>query len=110
MTKAKVYMYDKFAGILSEDDDGFHFKYEPQYLESENAESISLTMPIRTETFSSKILFPFFDGLIPEGWLLDIAAKNWKLDVRDRMSILLVTCADCIGAVSIKELKESENE
>lgn len=110
MKRASVYMYDKIAGTLVEDDEGFHFKYLDQYLESENAEPISLTIPLLKETFSSKILFPFFDGLIPEGWLLDIAVKNWKLDERDRMSILLTTCMDCIGAVSIKELKEGEND
>jgi len=110
MRRAKVYMYDKIAGILIEDDEGFHFKYEDQYLESEDAEPISLTIPLKHERFSSKILFPFFDGLIPEGWLLDIAAKNWKLDVRDRMSILLATCKNCIGAVSIEALKESKND
>ena len=49
-------------------------------------------------------MFPFFDGLIPEGWLLDIAQKNWKLNPRDRMEILLKTCHDCIGAVSIEEI------
>lgn len=110
MKIARVYMYDKFVGTLVEDDEGFHFKYLEKYWESENAEPISLTLPLTKETFSSKVLFPFFDGLIPEGWLLDIAAKNWKLDERDRMSILLVTCMDCIGAVSIEELKEGEND
>ncbi len=110
MRQAKVFMYKKLAGILIEDDEGFHFEYDSQYLESENAEPISLTIPLKTETFSGTILFPFFDGLIPEGWLLDIAAKNWKLDVRDRMSILLATCRDCIGAVSIEEIKENGND
>lgn len=102
-------MYDNIAGILIEDDEGFHFRYYSQYLESDNSEAISLILPLKIETYSSKILFPFFDGLIPEGWLLDIAAKNWKLDLRDRMSILLATCMDCIGAVSIEELKENEH-
>ncbi len=110
MRVARVYMYSRIAGFLTEDDEGFHFRYEDQYVDSENAEPISLTMPLKKEIFSSKILFPFFDGLIPEGWLLDIAARNWKLDVRDRMSVLLVTCKDCIGAVSIEELKEGEND
>ena len=108
MKRARVYMYDKIAGILIEDDEGFHFEYIDQYLELENAEPISLTIPLKKETFSSNIFFPFFDGLIPEGWLLDIAVKNWKLDERDRMSILLATCMDCIGAVSIEELKEGK--
>ena len=110
MKKAKVYMYDSVAGILIENDEGFHFTYKAQYLESANSEPVSLTLPLREETYSSKILFPFFDGLIPEGWLLDIAISNWKLDERDRMSILLATCMDCIGAVSIEEIKEEEND
>jgi len=110
MKRASVYMYDKIAGTLVEDEEGFHFKYLDQYLEFENAEPISLTIPLKKETFSSKVLFPFFDGLIPEGWLLDIATKNWKLDIRDRMSILLATCMDCIGAVSIIEIKEDDDD
>lgn len=105
MRKAKVHMHDEFAGTLTEDEEGYHFEYDKQYLESKHKGPISLTLPLSQEKYSSKILFPFFDGLIPEGWLLDIVEKNWKLDVRDRMGILLVTCIDCIGAVSIQEIK-----
>lgn len=97
-------MYKDWAGTLIEDDEGYLFKYEDSYLELENAEAISLTIPLSDKPYRSKILFPFFDGLIPEGWLLDIAHKNWKFDVRDRMSVLLATCQDCIGAVSIEKI------
>lgn len=102
MKKAKVYMYKSWAGTLTEDENGYHFLYEKSYLENPEAEAISLTMPLTEKEYQSKVLFPFFDGLIPEGWLLDIAQKNWKLNPRDRMSILLKTCHDCIGAVSIQ--------
>ena len=47
------------------------------------------------------MLFPFFDGLIPEGWLLGIAERSWKISRLDRMSLLLACCKDCIGAVSV---------
>ena len=97
-------MHNEWAGILIEDEDGFHFKYEEEYLGKENPEPVSLTLPVNSEKYSSKTLFPFFDGLIPEGWLLDIAQKNWKFDIRDRMSILLLTCRDCIGAVSVEPI------
>lgn len=56
----------------------------------------------------SQVLFPFFDGLIPEGWLLDIAERNWKLNPRDRMGLLLACCKDCIGAVSVYPVNEEE--
>jgi serine/threonine-protein kinase HipA len=51
-------------------------------------------------------MFAFFDGLIPEGWLLDLAVRNWKLDPRDRMGLLLEACRDCIGAVHIQSVNE----
>lgn len=108
MKTAKVYMHDKWAGILTEDEDGYHFKYEESYLKQPDSEVISVTFPLSGDQYNSKILFPFFDGLIPEGWLLDIAQKNWKLDPRDRMSILLKTCHDCIGAISIQSQDENE--
>jgi len=34
--------------------------------------------------FHERTLFPFFDGLIPEGWLLEFAEQTWKLDPGDR--------------------------
>lgn len=101
MKQAEVYLYDRLAGILTESDEGYRFCYDRVYLASEDAEAISLTLPLRSECFTDKVLFPFFDGLIPEGWLLGIAERNWKIDSRDRMSLLLACCRDCIGAVSI---------
>lgn len=108
MKSGKVFFGDFFAGIITEDSDGYHFQYDSNYLSSENPEPISLTLPISDKIYSDKNLFPFFDGLIPEGWLLDIAQKNWKVNPRDRMEILLKTCHDCIGAVSIQEIDNDE--
>ena len=104
MRHAKVLFQEKIAGILSEDEHGFHFQYEELYLKDEKSLAISLTLPLTDIPYESKMLFPFFDGLIPEGWLLNIAQKNWKINPRDRMGILLKTCTDCIGAVSIIEI------
>jgi serine/threonine-protein kinase HipA len=104
MRRAKVLFQEKIAGILSEDEHGFHFQYEELYLKDEKSLAISLTLPKSNIPYESKMLFPFFDGLIPEGWLLNIAQKNWKINPRDRMGILLKTCKDCIGAVSIIEI------
>lgn len=104
MKQAKIYMYNSFAGTLTEDENGYKFEYNSAYLLSENAEAISLTLPLSDKPYLSNILHPFFDGLIPEGWLLDIAEKNWKINNRDRMSLLLACCKDCIGAVSVQPL------
>lgn len=109
MRKAEVIMNDLTAGWLSQDENGFHFTYDKTYLENNNPMAVSLTLPVQENSFHSSVLFPFFDGLIPEGWLLEIAERNWKLDPRDRMGLLLACCKDCIGAVSIKPTEESES-
>jgi serine/threonine-protein kinase HipA len=101
MKQAKIYMRNQFAGILTEDEAGYSFCYDSEYIQTEDAEPISLTMPVQAEKFHSNVLFPFFDGLIPEGWLLDVAYRSWKIDNRDRMSLLLACCKDCIGSVSV---------
>lgn len=100
---AYVYIRNSFAGKLCETDEGYSFSYDEQYLESENASAVSLTLPLSEKTYTSKTLFPFFDGLIPEGWLLGVVSRNWKIDTKDRFGVLLVACKDGIGNVSIKE-------
>ena len=107
MKKAKVFLKDQLAGILIENEEGYTFLYDSKFLKSEQAEAISLTLPLTESPYQDKVLFPFFDGLIPEGWLLDIAQKNWKIDLRDRMTLLLACCKDCIGAVSIEAIMEN---
>lgn len=109
MKRAKIFMYDLYAGLLTEDENGFTFAYDTAYMEQEGAEAISLTMPLRDEPYKDKVLFPFFDGLIPEGWLLGIAERSWKINQRDRMSLLLACCKDCIGAVSVVPYEEDNN-
>lgn len=109
MRKARIYYRNTFAGVLTEED-GYTFAYDAKYLHQPEACAISLTMPLQEAPFTSNVLFPFFDGLIPEGWLLDIAERNWKINSNDRMGLLLACCKDCIGAVSVEPITIEEEE
>ena len=51
-----------------------------------------MTLPLQEEAYTSPVLFPFFDGLIPEGWLLDVALRNTDISILDRMALLLTCC------------------
>ena len=108
MKQAKVFFQENFAGILTEDENGYTFAYNVDYLQKKDAKAVSLTLPLSEKPYNSQVLFPFFDGLIPEGWLLDIAEQSWKINSRDRMSLLLACCKDCIGVVSIVPLIKEE--
>lgn len=106
----KVYLRDTFAGIITENEDGFSFQYDANYLKLPAAVPISLTLPLSETPYKSQVIFPFFDGLIPEGWLLEIVEETWKFDPKDRMSLLLAFCKDTIGAVSIISMNSEENQ
>ena len=109
MKRANIYYKNVLAGVLTEGDDGYEFYYLPKYLTSDEAKPVTLTMPLRKEVYKSNVLFPFFDGLIPEGWLLDVALRNTDISMLDRMSLLLLCCRDCIGAVSVEPVIEEES-
>lgn len=100
--RGKVFVQERFAGVIEETDQGYVFGYDSDYLKCENAIPVSLTLPLREESFVSNVIFPFFDGLIPEGWLLSVVERNWKIDGNDRFGLMLVSCADCIGDVRIE--------
>ena len=71
-----------------------------------NPRAVSLALPLRDEPYDSSTLFSFFDGLIPEGWLLNVVTRNWKLNRKDRFGLLLVACRDTIGNVTIQEVRK----
>ena len=106
MRQAEIYRKDILAGILTEDGGEYRFRYDGSYLTRDDALPISLTLPLQEETFVSPVLFPFFDGLIPEGWLLDVALRNTDISILDRMSLLLLCCKECIGSVSVVSIEK----
>ncbi|MCI5784436.1 MAG: HipA N-terminal domain-containing protein [Bacteroidales bacterium] len=101
MRQADIYRKEVLAGTLTEDGGEYRFCYDKAYLAQTDAQPVSLTLPLQEEAFVSPVLFPFFDGLIPEGWLLDVALRNTDISILDRMSLLLLCCKDCIGSVSV---------
>ncbi|HWW42971.1 HipA N-terminal domain-containing protein [Pedobacter sp.] len=109
MKKAKVYYDEKLAGYLEKTDSGYRFLYYNSYIKEPGAKPVSLTLPISIYPYNSNILFPFFDGLIPEGWLLNIAKEYWNFKSNDRFELLATLCRDTIGAVTVIG-EEEENE
>lgn len=108
MRQGRVYVEDRFAGIITEKPEVYVFEYDQEYIADDDALPVSITLPLQKEEFKNKTLFSFFDGLIPEGWLLNIAERNWKLNRRDRMGLLLSCYRDCIGNISVVPVEKEE--
>lgn len=104
--KAQVLYNDQLAGCLEKNDNGYKFTYNTDYLKGENPKPVSQTLALGHYPHTSRILFPFFDGLIPEGWLLNIGSKYWDIKGTDRFELLITLCRDTIGAVTILPIEE----
>ncbi len=99
------------AGLLTEEDNGeYLFVYDENYFQTYPEQFITFNMPVRKMPYRSNRLFSFFDGLVPEGWLLNIAAKSWKINKSDRMGLLMACCQNAIGAVSVHPVNTDTNE
>ena len=108
MRAAEIFYHDMLAGILTETDEGhFIFQYDEKYVVEHPGQFLTFTMPVTKYPYHDKYLFPFFEGLIPEGWLLDVAKTHYKINPNDRMGLLLACCQNCIGAVSVKPLSNT---
>jgi len=111
MRQGRVYYRDHFAGIITEHSWGeYIFQYDESYVREHPKDFLSFTLPVSDRPYSDNRLFPFFDGLIPEGWLLEIASKSWKINRGDRMGLLLACCQNCIGAVCVIPIAEDDGE
>lgn len=106
----KVYYQEIYAGLIEQHEGEYRFQYDSDYLQNKNSKPISVLLPLGLEPYVSKTMIPFFDGLIPEGWLLNIAETSWKLDRRDRMSLLLALCKDSVGAVKVIDVTDHTDE
>lgn len=104
----KVFCGGHFAGRIEERSDGYRFAYEAEYLALPETHAISLTLPKRSEPFTSAVLFPFFFGLLAEGILKDTQCRKLKLDENDHFGRLLKTAhGDTIGDVTVAEETEA---
>ena len=90
------------VGVLEEGaDGGTSFRYDDAWLGRPEAEPVSLTLPLRAEPYEARGLLPFFENLLPEGWLLELSTMKLRISKDDAFGLLLATCADCTGTVEI---------
>jgi serine/threonine-protein kinase HipA len=111
MRQARIFYKSVLAGILIETNDGeYTFQYHEEYVQQYPDLFLTFSMPVRDKEYRDTRLFSVFEGLIPEGWLLDIAVNNWKINKNDRMGLLLACCQNCIGALSVEPIINKDED
>lgn len=104
--QAIVRLDGQHVGTLVEERRQVTFRYDEQWLADAKAVPVSLTLPLTDKPYITDGLHPYFENLLPEGWLLDLTTTALKISKDDAFGLLVATCADCIGAVEILPLAE----
>ncbi len=102
MRRARVFFQGIPAGVLEEIQRGtrYRFAYDPDY----DGAPVSLTMPLEDREFDFSSFPPFFEGLLPEGVMLEGLLRQRKIDRGDLFSQLLAVGQEMVGAVTVEEL------
>lgn len=100
--KADVFVQGLHAGTLEELDRGRRYRFT--YLEGYSGPSVSLTMPVEKRIHEFTGFPPFFEGLLPEGEMLENLLRQNKIDSRDYFSQLIAVGREMVGAVAVVEV------
>lgn len=100
MRKAKIYVGKTLAGHLIEWEK--NRSYEFAYLEDYQGSAISLTMPLKERVYRFDDFPPFFDGFLPEGFMLEALLRKAKLDKNDRFEQLLIVGKELVGNITVE--------
>ena len=101
MKRAKVFVDGVLAGYLSEIVK--NKSYEFAYLEDYRGSAISLTMPIGQKFYHFDCFPPFFEGLLPEGFMLDALLRKAKLDKKDHFEQLMRVGGELVGNITVEQ-------
>ena len=100
MKTADVFVDGIFAGQLQEVEKSKHYRftYRPDY----TGPSVSLEMPLTHSVYEYDRFPPFFEGVLPEGMMLDGLLRQAKIDRNDLMAQLIAVGGDLVGNVTVK--------
>ena len=101
MNQAHVYVEGSRAGLLTQHSAN---EYRFEYADGYSGQPVSLTMPVEEKEFIYSSLPPFFEGLLPEGEMLEGLLRQKKIDRYDLFSQLIAVGADMVGAVTVEEV------
>ena len=102
MKKAKIFVDNHYAGLLIEIQK--NKEYQIIYSDNYRGPSISLTLPSHQKIYLFQQFPPFFEGLLPEGPMLEALLKKTKIDTNDLFEQLMKVGGDMIGNITVKKI------
>jgi len=87
---------------------GLEFTYTPEWLATDGARPISLSMLLQHRAYSGEIVYNYFDNLLPDNnKIRDRIQARFKASTSHPFDLLAAIGMDCVGAVQIVPEEES---
>jgi serine/threonine-protein kinase HipA len=96
-----VYLHGDPVGTLERKSQArLTFSYAERWVEEERP-PISLSLPVRRQSYDHDRCAPFFEGLLPEGDFLKAISRTLHVSARNSFQLLAEIGGECAGAISV---------
>jgi len=96
-----VWLFADRIGTLAMQAGRLGFTYAPDWLARPDASALSTSLPLRAEAYDDHGARPFFAGLLPEGRLRQLLARQLGISRQNDFALLELIGGECAGAVSL---------
>lgn len=96
----EVWLFADRVGTLALVDGRLSFCYTAGWLPLPNAVALSHSLPLRAEPFDDREARPFFAGLLPEGQMRRLIARQFQVSGQNDFALLDRIGGECAGAVT----------
>lgn len=102
-----VWLFDAPVGTLSLASGRLRFRYQTGWLSSPDAKALSQSLPLQSAEFDDHHCRPFFAGLLPEGHLRALIAKQYQISDKNDFALINAIGGECAGAITFLPSGES---
>lgn len=99
----EVWLFGQRAGTLSLVHGRLSFAYAPAWLSLPGAMALSHSLPLQAQAFADRQTRPFFAGLLPEGQMRRLIARQLQVSGQNDFALLDHLGGECAGAVTLQE-------
>lgn len=96
----EVWLFADHVGTLFLRDGRLNFRYDPAWLGQPKAVALSVSLPLQAEPLDDHQSRPFFAGLLPEGQLRRVIARQLQVSGQNDYALLDHIGGECAGAVT----------
>lgn len=99
----EVWLFERRVGSLSLVNGRLSFTYAPDWLALPQATALSQSLPLQAQPFDDHQTRPFFAGLLPEGQMRRLIARQFQVSGQNDFALLDHIGGECAGAVTFLE-------